>query len=178
MDGKNRGIKPLLQRTAKWQYIYCHLAICTCIPRKRDEAENMKTKKARTVTYEAYHDNHAMVQRVEEGLPVMEVVQFGKQAGFSTEELARLIQIPPRTYARRVAGKARLKIPEGERAARLMRLFDRAREVFGTDENTRGWFNAKILALGGKTPLEYAQTEPGAREVENVIGRIEHGVFS
>jgi len=142
------------------------------------EGEGMKTKKAKTVTYQEYSDNHAMVQRVEEGLPVMEVVQFGKQAGFTTEELAKLIQIPARTYARRVAGKARLKVHEGERAARLMRLFDRAREVFGTDENTRGWFNAKILALGGKTPLEYAQTEPGAREVENVIGRIEHGVFS
>jgi putative toxin-antitoxin system antitoxin component (TIGR02293 family) len=59
-----------------------------------------------------------------------------------------------------------------------MRLFDRAREIFGNDENTRGWFNAKLLALGGKTPLDYAQTEPGAREVENILGRIEHGVVS
>lgn len=138
----------------------------------------MKTKKAKALTYPEIHDNHAMAQKVEEGLPVMDVVQFGRQAGFTTDELARLIQIPARTYARRVADKARLKVHEGERAARLMRLFDRAKEVFGTDENTRGWFNASILALGGKTPLEYAQTEPGAREVENIIGRIEHGVFS
>lgn len=134
-----------------------------------------KTKAAPTL-YAQVQDNHATAHQVGEGVPVMEVVAFGKQAGFSTEELAKLIQIPARTYARRVAGKARLKIHEGERAARLMRLFDRARGLFGTDENTRGWFNAKILALGGKTPLEYAQTEPGAREVENVIGRIEHGI--
>jgi putative toxin-antitoxin system antitoxin component (TIGR02293 family) len=59
-----------------------------------------------------------------------------------------------------------------------MRLFDQAKKVFGTDENTRRWFNSRVLALGRKTPLEYAQTEPGAREVENIIGRIEHGVFS
>jgi uncharacterized protein (DUF2384 family) len=32
--------------------------------------------------------------------------------------------------------------------------------------------------LGGKTPLEYADTEPGAREVEDLLGRLEHGVFS
>lgn len=61
---------------------------------------------------------------------------------------------------------------------RIMRLFEQAKRVFVTDENTRGWFSAKILALGGRTPLEYAQTEPGAREVESIIGRIEHGVFS
>lgn len=138
----------------------------------------MKTKKPKAADYPEYQDNAAMAARVEEGLPISEVVQFGKQAGFTNDELARLIQIPPRTYARRVAGKARLKVPEGERAVRIIRLFDRAREVFGTDENTRQWFNSRILALGRKTPLEFAQTEPGAREVENVIGRIEHGVYS
>jgi putative toxin-antitoxin system antitoxin component (TIGR02293 family) len=138
----------------------------------------MKTRKAKSLTYDEVQDNRAMAQRVEEGLPVGEVVQFGKQAGFSTYELARLIRIPPRTYARRVASKARLKIPEGERAVRIMRLFERAKQVFGTDENTRRWFDSKILALGRKTPLEFAETEPGAREVENIIGRIEHGVFS
>src|SRR3954464_6585968 len=138
----------------------------------------MKNRKAKPLVYPEVQDNTAMATRVEEGLPVVDIVQFGKQAGFSTEELARLIQIPPRTYARRVAGKGRLKVTEGERAVRIMRLFDRARQVFGTDENARRWFNARILALGRKTPLEYAQTEPGAREVENVIGRIEHGVFS
>lgn len=136
----------------------------------------MKTKKAKPLTYPEIHDNHAMVQRVEEGLPVMDVVRFSRQAGFTNEELARLINIPARTYARRVADKGRLKVHEGERAARLMRVFDRAKQLFVTDENTRGWFNAQIPALGWKTPLEYAQTEPGAREVENVIGRIEHGI--
>jgi putative toxin-antitoxin system antitoxin component (TIGR02293 family) len=138
----------------------------------------MKTRKPKPTTYEQVHDNHAMVQRVEEGLPVMEVVKFGKQAGFTNDELAKLINIPPRTYARRIADKGRLKIAEGERATRLMRIFDRAKQLFITDENTRGWFSAKLIVLGGKTPLEYAQTEPGAREVENIIGRIEHGIVS
>ena len=136
----------------------------------------MKAHKVKSTTYEQIHDNHATAQRVEEGLPVMEVVQFCKQAGFTNEELAQLIQIPARTYARRVAGKAKLKMHEGERAARLMRVFDRAKQLFVTDENTREWFNAKLIVLGGKTPLEYAQTEPGAREVEAVIERIEDGV--
>ena len=138
----------------------------------------MKTRKPKPITYPEVQDNRAMAQRVEEGLPVAEIVQFGKLAGFSTEELARLIRIPPRTYARRIASKARLKVPEGERAVRIMRLFERAKQVFGTDENTRRWFDSKVLALGRKTPLEYAQTEPGAREVENIIGRIEHGIVS
>jgi putative toxin-antitoxin system antitoxin component (TIGR02293 family) len=138
----------------------------------------MKTRKPKATTYEQVHDNHAMVQRVEEGLPVMDVVKFSKQAGFTNEELAKLINIPARTYARRVAGKARLTLPEGERATRLMRIFDRARQLFVTDENVRKWLHTELPALGWRTPIDFAQTEPGAREVENLIGRIEHGVFS
>lgn len=107
----------------------------------------MKTHKAAGTSYPDIQDNTAMAQRVEEGLPVGEVVEFGKQAGFTNEELARLIHIPARTYARRVASKSRLKVSEGERAIRLMRLFSRAKQVFGTDENTRRWFNARLSLI-------------------------------
>jgi len=138
----------------------------------------MKAKRIKAVEYPTFDDNAAMAAYVAEGVPVTNVMEFGRKAGFTAEELARILQIPPRTYARRVAGKARLKAPEGERAVRLMRLYEKARRIFGTDENTRGWFHGRIVALGGKTPLEFAQTEPGAREVENIIGRIEDGVFS
>lgn len=136
----------------------------------------MKKRQAKAVDYSHVHDNAGMAQRVEEGLPVRDVVTFGQQAGFTTEELARLIHIPPRTYARRVAAKARLKVPEGERAVRLMRVYDRAKRLFVTHEHTREWFNMELPALGGRTPLDFAQTEPGAREVEAVIERLEDGV--
>ena len=111
-------------------------------------------------------------------MPVTDLVAFGRETGFTIDELARLVHIPPRTYARRVASKAKLSMPEGERAVRVMRLYDRAKELFGTHENTREWLNAEIPALGGRTPLAFARTEQGAREVENLIGRIEHGIPS
>lgn len=135
----------------------------------------MKARKAKT-DYREVHDNAAMAQKVEEGLPVLDVVEFGKEAGFTVDELARLMHIPPRTYARRVAAKSRLKVPEGERAVRIMRVYDRAKQLFATHANTRGWLNSELPALGGRTPLDFAQTEPGAREVEAVIERLEDGV--
>ena len=112
------------------------------------------------------------------GIP-LNLEGFGmSECSLADDELAKLINIPPRTYARRVADKARLKLHEGERAARLMRIFDRAKQLFVTEENVRKWLHAELPALGWRTPIDYAQTEPGAREVENLIGRIEHGVFS
>ncbi|MEO6243980.1 MAG: antitoxin Xre/MbcA/ParS toxin-binding domain-containing protein [Opitutaceae bacterium] len=123
-------------------------------------------------------DHKENASRVEEGVPVTELVAFGRETGFTVDELAKLVHIPPRTYARRVASKARLSLPEGERAVRVMRLYDHAKELFGTHENTREWLNSELPALGWRTPLSFARTEQGAREVEDLIGRIEHGIPS
>jgi hypothetical protein len=40
------------------------------------------------------------------------------------------------------------------------------------------WFTSPKIPLDGKTPLECADTEIGAKEVEDLLGRLEHGVFS
>lgn len=111
-------------------------------------------------------------------MPIGDVIEFGREVGFTADELASLIQIPARTYARRVAGKTRLKPAEGERAVRIMRLYDLAKQVFVTPERTRGWLNRPLRVLGGRTPLDFSRTEPGAREVEAVLDRFESGVFS
>jgi putative toxin-antitoxin system antitoxin component (TIGR02293 family) len=137
-----------------------------------------KKPKAKPAIDAALHDHAGMALRVEEGLPVLDLVEFGKNAGFTIEELARLVHIPARTYARRVAAKARLNIPEGERAVRIMRLYERAKELFVSHVNTRQWLNTELPALGWRTPLDFARTEQGAREVENLIGRIEHGIVT
>jgi uncharacterized protein (DUF2384 family) len=40
------------------------------------------------------------------------------------------------------------------------------------------WLRSPNRALGGESPLALSKTEVGAREVENLIGRLEHGVFT
>ena len=59
--------------------------------------------------------------------------------------------------------------------ARLMR---QAVKVFGAEAEAREWLNTPQFGLGGAVPLDYAETEIGAREVENLLGRIEYGVYS
>ena len=61
---------------------------------------------------------------------------------------------------------------------RISNLYDRALEVLGDQERAEAWLKAPQKALGMKTPLQYADTEIGAREVENLLGRLEYGVFS
>jgi putative toxin-antitoxin system antitoxin component (TIGR02293 family) len=40
------------------------------------------------------------------------------------------------------------------------------------------WLNSPNMALSWRAPLKLAETEQGARLVEDLIGRLEHGVYS
>ncbi|MFD0892080.1 DUF2384 domain-containing protein [Luteolibacter ambystomatis] len=89
-------------------------------------------------------------------------------------ELSKVVRIPERTIARREI----FKPDESERILRVASAFQRAIEVLGSLDTARRWFSSAKRALGGKTPMEFCDTEPGAEEVANLLGRIEHGVFS
>lgn len=80
----------------------------------------------------------------------------------------------------------RLAPEESDRLYRFARLFERAAEVFAgaggvdaaAEEDARRWFHLPQWALGDATPLAFAQTEPGAREVEALLDRIDAGVLA
>lgn len=92
----------------------------------------------------------------------------------SGEKLSQVVRIPPRTVARR----ERFKPDESERILRVAAVFQRAIEVLGSLDHARRWFSGPKRALGGKTPIEFCDTQPGAEEVANLLGRIDHGVFT
>lgn len=111
---------------------------------------------------------------VKNGLPVGAVAVLGKTIEAPRQELSRLIRIPERTLARRSV----LRPDESERVLRLGLLVQRAIDVFGTEARAKDWLRHPQFGLGGLVPLEVADTEPGAREVEELLGRIEHGVVA
>ena len=81
-----------------------------------------------------------------------------------------------RTLARRKEA-GRLEPDESDRLMRASRVIARAIELFeGDREAARTWLTTHLRALGDHTPLEFAKTDVGAIEVENLIGRLEHGI--
>ena len=93
------------------------------------------------------------------------------------DELAPLLGISRATlHRRRKAG--RLASPESEKLVRFARLLSRATEVLESEDSAREWLKTPAVAFQGESPLSFADTEVGAREVELLLGRLEHGVFS
>jgi putative toxin-antitoxin system antitoxin component (TIGR02293 family) len=93
------------------------------------------------------------------------------------DRLAPLLGISIATLHRRKAA-GRLDPVESDRVLRFARLMGKAIEVLETEENARSWMISPQYGLGGAVPLEYAGTEVGAREVEDLLGRIAYGVYS
>lgn len=111
------------------------------------------------------------------GLPIEFFDGLCAELEIPAQEMAAVLNIAPRTLARRKK-EGRLQTAESERLYRLGALFERAVAVLGTAEEARVWFKNPACALGGEMPLHFADTEPGAREVEDLLGRLEHGIFS
>ena len=118
-----------------------------------------------------------LVRRIQHGLAMGEFFALQELLGTSGEELAEHLGISRSTLARRKRS-GRLATDESDRLVRYTRLFARAEEVVGEGDAARAWFRTPLRALDFTAPIAYAATEAGAREIENLLGRIEHGVFS
>jgi putative toxin-antitoxin system antitoxin component (TIGR02293 family) len=112
------------------------------------------------------------------GLSPLAALDLARRLGVSQERLSELAQIAKTTLHRRMKENQPLAQDESERVIRLFGLYQRAVEVFEEEKRATRWFSSHPKALGGKTPLEFMETEPGARYVEKLLGRIEQGVFS
>ncbi|MFM2354482.1 MAG: hypothetical protein RLZZ528_218 [Pseudomonadota bacterium] len=92
------------------------------------------------------------------------------------EDIRRVI--PDRTLERRISANEKLTTTEADGIARLARTVGQARATFGDPGIADEWLRSPNPALDGNIPIEMAATDIGAREVEIVLGRIAHGVYS
>jgi putative toxin-antitoxin system antitoxin component (TIGR02293 family) len=123
-------------------------------------------------------DMPALLQTVRKGIPYTALERLQRNLQLSLEQIARLMQVPPRTLARRRQDR-RLRPDESDKLLRATRVLGQALQLFGGEwSDARAWLETPQPTLGGVTPLELAETELGAREVEMAIHAIRHGVFA
>jgi putative toxin-antitoxin system antitoxin component (TIGR02293 family) len=122
-------------------------------------------------------EKNVLIKNIKKGLPISAFEKIQKKLDVSADTLASTVNIASRTLARRKK-EGRFRPDESERGLRIASVFDRALQVLHNQNRVQLWFKSPQKGLNGKTPLEYADTEPGAREVEDLLGRLEHGVYS
>lgn len=118
------------------------------------------------------------VQRIVAGLPAQAAWAFKGALGLNNDQLGALLGLSRRSVNRLTPARAVLPATAGDRLYRSARLLALAVDVFEDQEAATEWLKSPQRALGNAVPLEIATTDIGAREVEALLGRIEHGVYS
>ena len=122
-------------------------------------------------------DSARLINCINAGLPIYELEELQARLELPMDKLASKLGISIATIQRR-RQRGRLDPGESDRVLRFARLFGKAVALFENEQDARQWLNSPQFGLGGAVPLDYASTEVGAREVENLLGRIEFGVYS
>lgn len=123
-------------------------------------------------------DALGLLRSIEHGLPYSAFERLVANTAIPSDEALVLVNIPQRTLTRRKR-EGRFRQDESDRLVRASRLFGRALGLFeGNRDAAKRWLSEPQKALGGEVPLVLARTEVGALEVERLMGRLEHGVFS
>jgi putative toxin-antitoxin system antitoxin component (TIGR02293 family) len=116
--------------------------------------------------------------QIRRGLNYRKFTQFQRASLLPAELIAKIIKLPKRTLARRKES-GKLSQAESERLVRLAVVYEKATNLFeGNQAEARSWLSRPSKALGDVPPLLLAETELGARAVEDLIGQLEHGVFA
>jgi len=96
-----------------------------------------------------------VAQDIEKGLPARSIDHLKAALQLTDEEVSSTLGVSPKTISRALASS-----------------------VFGDNEQAREWLRSPQIGLGNLVPLHLLTTGAGAREVEDLLGRIEHGVLS
>ena len=120
---------------------------------------------------------HGLIRRIQQGLRFRELQELQSGIDMPLEQLAGKLSISRSTLQRRKAA-GRLTAQESDKVVRFSRLLRLAADLFGSVEKGRAWLKFPQRGLGGAIPLDYAQTEVGAQEVERLLGRIQYSVYT
>ena len=123
-------------------------------------------------------NDSGVLELVREGLPFSMLEELTVAIGAAQKELAQVVGIPATTLGRRKRA-GRLTPAESDRLVRIARLTDMVLALMrGDTAAAQRWLSTPQEILDDETPLHRASTETGGREVEQLIGRLRHGVFS
>jgi len=120
---------------------------------------------------------------IKKGIPLGVIFHIKKEFNLPDEVIARIIGVSPRTVSRRrktvkIPAKERLSPVESDRVYRFARIVALAEDIFEDKKEALEWLNSPQYGLGGRVPFDMLQTDAGAREVEELLIRIDYGVIS
>lgn len=123
-------------------------------------------------------DNLQLVKNIQEGLPHSALVRVKTATDLPDTPLSAALGVSTKTLTRMRESKAPLSPDVGDRLYRLAHIVALAQQVLESPERARDWLLAPQFGLNRQRPIDLMTTDLGAREVEDLLLRIEHGALA
>ena len=95
------------------------------------------------------------------------------------ESFEKAIGMSLRTYQRYASGAAKpLSTEQSGRTWKLAEILAKATAVFGSKEAAEQWLERPAMGLNRQKPIDLLATPAGVALVEQLLGRIEYGVYT
>lgn len=146
------------------------------IGKRRTYAERMES--LLTATVSGVREATAWHERILEGLDFAAAERVKAQAALTDAELAKLLGVGEATLRRARAAGGTLDVATSDRLYRLTKVLSVAEEALEGPTNAGTWLRRPQPGLGGRVPLELLVTQAGADEVETLLRRIDHGIYT
>lgn len=119
-----------------------------------------------------------LIGRARAGLAKTEVRDVSRRLELTVRELAPILDTTERTLARRLEGAGELGKSESERLLLLLQLAEHGVDVFEDQGKFNRWLRRPLRLLADQSPLDLLDTASGFQVVDELLGRIEYGVYS
>lgn len=125
-------------------------------------------------------DFNAVVARVRAGVPVSEAAEVMRSWSIPIGEFAVVLGVSEDEWRQaQVARAERVLSPvESDRLVRVTQVLEHARAVFDSEQEAAAWLAMPNPSLSGTSPMAWLDTDAGVHCVDDVLTRLEFGVYA
>ena len=143
------------------------------VPQRADQAAFEDALHAFQSTRSEAPDTPPAINQVRDGLGMADLDAVTEALDLDASDLQGVLGTSVRTLQRRRKQGSALTAAESDRLWRLIHIWQRSRTAFASDDAARTWLKTPHGLLNGETPLQRLDTEPGLREVEDLLTTID-----
>lgn len=148
---------------------------------KKNQENNNEQNLVRDVAvkYEVNEENQfSLVNKAQLGLPASAFFDLQEITDFSNQELSELLNVSFKTIQRYEKEEKHLSAQNSEQLLKIIALYQKAEEVFGSLESFNSWLRKPAVGLGGHKPFSLMNTSGGIDLVREELIRIEFGALA
>jgi len=116
-------------------------------------------------------------QKAHNGITKSDFLAVVAMTGLNLSEFSNFLPTSKRTIEK-VKDQELLNPQISDRVLQIATLYQQGIELFGSATAFKDWMNNAIIALGSKKPIDFMDNGTGIAIIHDLLGRIEHGVYS